>query len=74
MLHLYRPILHPHKNQSINLQGKSIAWFLYDCSIGLYGLFGLTKLFYLLGEKSLNFIIERFTKTIRASNTSVLLL
>ena len=28
-------ILHRHENQSIDLQSKSIVWFLYECNFDL---------------------------------------
>ena len=28
-------MLHPYRNQSIDLQTKPIDWFLYDCNVGL---------------------------------------
>ena len=28
-------MLHSHRNESIELHGKSIDWFLYECNINL---------------------------------------
>ena len=30
------PLLHPYRNQSVNMDSKSTEWALYDCKLGIY--------------------------------------